>query len=126
MRTPTADELQGVWLLESVQTPLPGGGVSLPFGAHPNGTIIYLRDGAMAVHIAGSDQAADMLRAYAGHWHLVNECVIHDVEVSFEPDLRGVRLERRAEYDPDTGVLLYTTIEAQGPGYPEVRWRKVI
>lgn len=125
MRTPTASELHGVWLLESVQTALPDGGVLLPFGAHPNGTILYLRDGAMAVHIAGSDQAAGLLRAYGGRWHLINDSVVHEVEVSFEPDLRGVRLQRRAEYDPETGILLYTTSEVQGAGHPVVRWRKV-
>ena len=124
MRTPTPDEMHGVWRLESVRTALPDGGEELPFGAHPNGTIIYLRDGAMAVHIAGSDEAAGLLRAYGGRWHLADDCVVHDVEVSFEHDLLGVRLERHADFDPHTGVLLYTTIEAQGPGHPVVQWRK--
>ncbi len=125
MRTPSENELQGIWQLESVKTPLHEGGESQPFGAHPNGTIIYLRNGTMAVHIAGSDQAAGMLRAYAGQWRIEKGCVVHDVEVSYEPDLRGVRLERHAEFEPETGILIYTTVEAQGPGYPVVRWKKV-
>lgn len=124
MRTPTEDELRGVWLLESVETVIHGGGVEKPFGAYPNGTIIYLASGAMAVHIAGSDEAAGKLRAYAGRWRIVGDRVVHDVEESFEPDLRGVWLERRAEFDPAVGTLTYTTIEAQGPGHPVVRWRR--
>ena len=124
MRTPSVDELQGVWLLESVQTPLADGGTQHPFGDRPIGTIFYLSNGTMAVHIAGSAHAARKLRAYAGGWHIAGDRVVHDVEESLEPDLRGVHLERRAEFDPATGTLTYTTVEAQGPGHPVVRWHK--
>jgi len=125
MRTPTEKELQGVWLLESVQTPLPGGGVQLPFGAKPIGTIIYLANGIMAAHLAGSDVAAGKIMAYVGRWHIVGDCVVHDVEESLQSELRGTRLERRAEFDTATGKLTYKTVEAQGPGHPVVLWRKV-
>ena len=121
---PTADELRGVWLLESVETALPGGGVERPFGAHPIGTIIYLAGGTMAVHIAGSDEAAGKVLAYAGRWRIVTDCVVHDVEESLEPALRGVRLNRRAEFDSEAGRLAYTAVETQGAGHPVVRWRK--
>jgi len=123
-RTPTEKEMRGVWLLQSVETPLPGGEVQRPFGAHPTGTIIYLAGGTMAVHISGSDEAAGKLRAYSGRWQIKGGCVVHDVEESVEPDLLGVRLERKAEYDPATGTLIYKTVEAQGPGHPVVVWKK--
>ena len=123
-RTPTADELRGVWILESVQTPLTDGGTQHPFGDQPVGTIIYLANGVMAVHIAGSDHTANKLLAYAGRWRIAGDRVVHDVEESLDISLRGVRLERRAEFDPVTGTLTYTTVEAQGPGCPVVRWHK--
>ncbi|MEI8194855.1 MAG: lipocalin-like domain-containing protein [Phycisphaerae bacterium] len=125
-RTPDQNEMHGVWILESVTTPLPDGGEQHPFGERPTGTIIYLAGGTMAVHIAGSDEAAGKLRAYSGRWRIAGDCVVHDVEESLEPELRGVRLERRALFDPATGMLTYTTIEAQGPGNPVVVWRKVL
>ena len=124
MRTPTHNEMHGVWLLERVETPLAGGGVERPFGEKPCGTIIYRASGDMAVHIAGSDLAAGKLRAYAGRWRIAGNCIVHDVEESLEPSLLDVRLERRAEFDPATGILIYTTIEAQGPGNPVVVWLK--
>ena len=128
-RTPTPEELQGVWLLESVEIPLAGGAVERPFGDHPDGTIIYLsprggRGGTMAVHIRGSGAAAARLRAYAGRWRMSGGSVVHDVEASVEPDLRGVRLERRADYDPAARTLTYRTAEVQGAGLPVVLWRR--
>ena len=123
-RIPIEGELRGVWLLESVETALPGGSVERPFGVHPTGTIIYLAGGTMAVHITGSDEAAGKVLAYAGRWRLVGDCVVHDVEESLEPALRGVRLKRRAEFDSEAGRLAYTAVETQGAGHPVVRWRK--
>lgn len=124
MRTPTKDELCGVWLLEAIRLKRKDGKTEHPFGRKPSGTIIYLRNGSMAVHIRGSDEADRKLCAYGGIWSIAGDCVVHDVEVSFEPELRGVRLERRARFDLATGTLIYTTVEAQGAGHPVVTWRK--
>jgi hypothetical protein len=117
--------LKGVWRLKSVETPLPGGGTAFPFGHQPTGTIIYMAGGTMAVHIAGSDQAAGKFMVYAADWHIAGDCVVHEVKESIDPKLRGVKLERRAELDPLTGILTYRTLEKQGPGWPVVRWQKI-
>ena len=104
---------------------MPGGGTAFPFGHQPTGTIIYMAGGTMAVHIAGSDQAAGKFMVYAADWHIAGDCVVHEVKESIDPKLRGVKLERRAELDPLTGILTYRTLEKQGPGGPVVRWQKI-
>jgi hypothetical protein len=116
------DQVLGLWLLESVTVRRADGGLDLPFGPHPQGTIIYLSGGTMAVHIAGSGLAAHRLRAYAGAWRLAGGIMVHEVEASIEPELCGVRLERQATWDG--GRLVYRTCEAQGAGHPEVIWRR--
>jgi hypothetical protein len=118
-----AQDLIGIWTLASVEIPLEGGDVERPFGENPTGTILYLENGTMAVHVAGSGDAADRLRAYAGPWHMEGSRVVHEVEVSVEPELRGVRLERGAELEGDR--LTYRTVEAQGPGRVIVVWERV-
>ncbi len=123
MAAPDAQDLIGIWTLESVEIPLEGGDVERPFGENPTGTILYLKNGTMAVHVAGSDVAGDRLRAYAGPWHMEGSRVVHEVEVSVEPELRGVRLEREAELEGDR--LTYRTAEAQGPGRVIVVWERV-
>jgi len=123
MQPPKAKDLVGLWRLLSVEIQIMPGKIEYPFGQKPRGTIIYLVDGKMAVHITGSDVATDRLRAYAGGWSIEGDRVVHTVEVSLEPDLRGVRLERKGELDGDR--LIYRTIEAQGPGYPIVVWERV-
>lgn len=117
------NDLVGIWKLKSVKTPLEGGGVEYPFGKRPGGTIQYVKDGFMAVHLTGSDEADGKTRAYSGRWSFENDIVTHHVEVSLEPELRGVTLQRRAELNGNT--LIYRTVEAQGPGRPEVIWEKV-
>lgn len=121
--TPTPAEMVGIWKLVSVEVPLEGGGVQHPFGFNPTGTILYLANGTMAVHIAGSHEAAGRLRVYAGAWHMEGARMVHEVELSVEPELRGVRLEREAELESDR--LVYRTVEVQGPGRPVVVWQRV-
>jgi hypothetical protein len=121
-RPPKREDLLGIWRLVSVETPTRAGGIEHPFGRAPTGTIVYLANGSMAVHIDGSDEAAGRLRAYAGSWRIEGDRVVHEVEASVEPELRGVRLERRAELEGDR--LVYRTVEAQGSGHPVVIWRR--
>ena len=115
-------DLLGLWHLRSVAVADAHGQLCRPFGLRPQGSIIYLATGAMAVHIAGSDLAAGRRRIYAGSWSIAGDRVVHQVETSHEPELVGVRLERRAELGD--GVLVYRTVEAQGPGHPVVVWTR--
>ncbi len=120
---PKRRDLLGMWRLISVEVPLKNGDVGRPFGKAPVGTIVYLANGSMSVHINGSDTASGRLRAYAGAWRINEGRVIHEVEVSFEPELRGERLEREAQLDG--AHLVYRTVETQGPGRPVVVWQRV-
>ena len=117
-----SSDLHGIWKLVSVTIPVDGG-VQYPFGREPVGTIQYLEDGYMAVHLTGSDSAAGKTRAYSGTWSFEDDTVTHHIEVSLEPHLRGETVRRRAALEGDR--LIYRTEEAQGPGRPRVVWRRV-
>ncbi len=117
------NDLLGIWKLKSVTITLENSEVTYPFGKEPTGTIQYLKDGYMGVHLTGSDTADGKTRAYSGKWSFENDTVTHIVENSLEPDLRGVTLHRKAEIKGDT--LIYRTVEAQGSGCPEVIWERV-
>lgn len=119
----TADALIGIWHLHAVTMTDASGCTHHPFGRHPHGSILYLPSGTMAVHIAGSDDSAGRLRIYAGRWSLRHAWVIHDVDISHEPELVGQRLERLALLDGH--VLTYKTAENQGAGRPSVIWSRM-
>ena len=115
-------DLLGLWELVSVTTPVDGG-MEYPFGREPVGTIQYLQDGYMAVHLTGSDEAEGKTRAYSGTWSFEDDTVTHNIQVSLETHLRGETVRRRASLEGDR--LIYRTEEAQGAGRPRVVWRRV-
>ncbi len=118
---PGPEDLIGIWTLVSVEVPTEGGGTERPFGTRPTGSIFYLSNGTMAVHISGSE--GGRIRAYAGAWRIEGSRVVHEVELSLEPHLRGARLERESWLEGTR--LTYRTVEAQGPGHPVVVWQRV-
>jgi len=119
---PTREDLLGIWTLVSAETQMPTGEIKHPFGRSPTGSIVYLANGSMAVHIAGSDRAEGRVWVYAGSWALEGDRVVHCVECSLTSALTGQRLERRVRIEGNR--LILTTVETQGAGRPVLVWKR--
>jgi hypothetical protein len=115
-------------------------------GSRPQGSLIYLADGWMAVQIQYDDRStlgsrelgagteADRARAYGtynaycGRWTIAGDgLVVHHVELSIHPDQPGMEKRREYELDGDELVLRTQTVEvADGrEASSELRWRRV-
>ncbi|HET6565683.1 MAG TPA: lipocalin-like domain-containing protein [Xanthomonadales bacterium] len=124
--------LPGAWLLVSWQVfsegqPEP----AEPFGPNPKGLLQYTEDGWMNASICNADRPglpggtsprkmpaevlADAWRSYfnyAGRWRIEDDCVIHNVSLSLNPNMVGTEQIRRMRFTEST--LTLTGIENVG------------
>jgi Lipocalin-like domain len=131
-----SDELVGCWQLISIETVRPNGEVIYPFyGKHPEGLLMYDRDGWMSVQIvsdpkptapqtssregflaaASSEKAAaiDGYYAYFGTWSVdpSGATVTHHIRQSLYPGERGEEGVRRLRLQGDRLTLTAKTHE---------------
>jgi hypothetical protein len=121
-----ADDLIGSWLLRSWVLTLDDGSQETPFGAEPQGLVVYTPDGRMITTIglrgrpsAGSDlsSVSDEARlaairtfvAYSGTFTIDGEDVVHAVEMSLDPAWVGTQQRRHVELSDDGRTLILST-----------------
>ena len=139
-----AARLVGAWNLLSWQifddATLPA---AEPFGPSPVGLLQYSDNGWMSAavsfpnrtsHPAGisprrmqADLLADSYRSYfhyAGHWRIEDDCVIHTVRLSLNPNMIGSEQVRRMSFG--AGTLTLEGIESFGKKHRrhELLWRR--
>lgn len=115
-----AAALVGTWRLESWTIEYPASGrVTQPFGAVPDGLLMYSSDGHMSATLqrpgrarlsrADPNAVSDAEKAaafagylqYAGTWSVADGHVVHEVELAMNPNLIGTRLVRHVALDGD-------------------------
>jgi len=115
-----AASLVGAWRLVSWTIEYPASGrVTQPFGAAPEGLLLYSADGHMsatmqrpgrarlsradphAVSDAEKAAAFSGYLSYAGRWSVADGHVIHEVELAMNPNLVGTRQVRHVTLDGD-------------------------
>ncbi|MCF3961468.1 lipocalin-like domain-containing protein [Streptomyces fuscigenes] len=115
------ERLAGTWTLIDV-TDVDGDGTvrSRPYGATPQGQLIYTRDARMAVVIAGAGPAPAV--AYAGTAVVEGDVVRHEVRVGLPPFTRDQQRYARLDEQQDRLVLA-----TRRPGLPrmELVWRRL-
>ena len=125
MTTPNDDDriaaaLVGAWRLVSWTIEYPASGrVTQPFGAAPEGLLMYSTDGHMSAAMqrpgrarlsrADPNAVSDAEKAaafagylqYAGTWSVADGHVVHAVELAMNPNLIGTRQVRHVALDGD-------------------------
>jgi hypothetical protein len=125
MTRPTDDDriaaaLVGAWRLVSWTIEYPANGrVTQPFGAVPEGLLVYSADGHMSAAMqrpgrarlsrADPNAVGDAEKAaafagylhYAGTWSVAGGAVVHAVELAMNPNLVGTRQVRHASLEGD-------------------------
>lgn len=115
-----ATELVGAWRLVSWTIEYPASGrVTRPFGAVPEGLLVYSADGHLSAAMqrpgrarlsrADPNAVSDAEKAaafagylhYAGTWSVADGCVVHAVELAMNPNLIGTRQVRHVALDGD-------------------------
>jgi hypothetical protein len=141
----TEDDLVGTWLLRHWELEGEDGAREQPFGAEPQGIVVYTTDGRMVTTIgrpdrrpAGKDllSADDAARreavatfiAYSGTYVVERGDVIHSVEMSLDPAWVGTRQRRHAVLDDDGRTLILSTdplLVAGRRGRHRLTWERI-
>ena len=147
---PTSDQLMGAWRLVSIETVRPNGEVIYPYyGKHPQGLIMYDREGWMSVQIisdpapttpsasaresvlsaplADKGKAFDGYYAYYGTWTFdaTNSTVTHHILQSLTPGERGEDAVRHFVLDGDRLILTAKTHEMGEDHERKLVWQRV-
>jgi hypothetical protein len=124
--TLTAADLIGSWLLRSWVLTLDDGSRETPFGAEPQGLVVYTTDGRMITTIgsrerpsAGTDlssgddaarlKAIKTFIAYSGTFTIDRDDVVHTVEMSLDPAWIGTQQRRHVELSDGGRTLILST-----------------
>lgn len=120
-------DLVGTWRLQRWTAEADDGSASEPFGAAPEGILVYTADGTMITTMARAerpslggrgllagapDELAAVARsfvAYSGRWRLDGGDVIHEVEISLHPDWVGTAQRRHVALDPGGRTLVLSS-----------------
>ncbi|MFN3197478.1 MAG: lipocalin-like domain-containing protein [Bradymonadia bacterium] len=130
------DDLVGAWSLVDFTLDFSDDRPQVqPFGASPQGRIVYAASGHMSAVLSRSDrapfsqgglergghattaqkaQAFDGYLSYAGRWHLEGDEVVHMVQLALNPDAVGQHLRRHAGFEDETLVLTYDLTARSG------------
>lgn len=132
----------GGWELVSWTITL-GETISHPFGTQPVGRILYTSDGQMSATIARSDRsplshpvpakapddeklaAFDSYFSYGGAFHIEGDEVVHNVQLSLNPNFVGSEQRRRMSFDGGYLTLSADEETSKGPKHHAIRWKKV-
>lgn len=118
-------DIEGSWRLRSWRISYDDGRPATePFGNAPEGLLIYSTDGWMSATVSragrplfpagGSPRAADEGRVadayrsyfhYAGPWRIEDDCVIHSVRHSLNPNFVGTEQVRRMRLEGSELIL---------------------
>ena len=150
MTTPNDDDriaaaLVGAWRLVSWTIEYPASGrVTQPFGAAPEGLLMYSADGHMSAAMqrpgrarlsrADPNAVSDAEKAaafagylqYSGTWSVADGNVVHAVELAMNPNLIGTRQVRRVALDGDR-LELRAEEPLESPGQSRrhrILWRR--
>lgn len=120
---PAGSPLLGSWLLVSCTMTRADGSVIMPYGAQPDGIILYSADGWMACQMAGTNGSGgfEALSAYHARFSVDPEraIVTHHVAWSSASSVSGDAMRHYRV----KGNSLTLTAPAEGSTV-EVRWRK--
>jgi hypothetical protein len=144
------DKFVGAWRLVSIETVRPNGEVIYPFyGKHPEGLIMYDRNGWMSVQIVSDPpptvptsssreetiaaspsekaKALDGYYAYCGTWtlDLANATVTHHIRQSLYPGERGEDAVRHFVLDGDRLILTAKAHEMGEDHERKLVWQRV-
>jgi Lipocalin-like domain len=122
---PTTEErLVGTYRVVAMEHSTDDGEVGRPFGDEPRGVIVYTAEHYMIAVLMRADRprfaAGDILggteseraaafataNAFAGRWELVDEEIVHHLEVTTFPNWVGTQQRRRFDLT-DTHLTLY-------------------
>jgi hypothetical protein len=117
--------------------------LSEPFGPHPRGLLQYTADHWMSAAIGFADRPllpagtsprrmppeilAEAWRNYfhyAGRWRIVDDSVIHSVELSLNPNMVGTEQVRHMQFDGSTLTLTGTENVGEHPRRHLLLWQK--
>jgi hypothetical protein len=116
-------ELTGSWRLVSWDVRSANGEREQPFGADPNGLLIYSADGYMQVSIAprapAADGGGDYLN-YGGPFRIEGDTVVHEVELSANKRFRDTEQLRSFDLDGKRLILAAQT----GDRRHVLEWRR--
>ncbi|MCP4108951.1 MAG: lipocalin-like domain-containing protein [Desulfobacteraceae bacterium] len=128
----TQNPFVGVWKLISCEFRNSDGHVSYPYGKGATGYIMYNEGGYMSVAIMNADRpgfdAGDLFRgtdeekvaaastylSYCGRYDILENKVIHHIEVSLFPNWVGTDQVRNFEFDGDRLTLSTDPFLAHG------------
>ena len=128
-------DLIGVWKLISNLGLDEGGIVSEgPLGPHPKGLLIYDGRGYMSVSMmrtgrlndagSGPVQPSTFYMGYSGTWRLVNDVIVHEVEVSSHPHMVNTKQIREAVLGDDRLTLYATALIGGRLARRVLSWRR--
>jgi hypothetical protein len=140
-----AEALVGAWRLVSWTIEYPASSrVTQPFGAAPEGLLVYSADGHMSATIqrpgrarlsrADPNAVSDAEKAaafsgylqYSGTWSVADGHVVHAVELAMNPNLIGTRQVRHVSLDGDR-LELRAEEPLESPGQSRrhrILWRR--
>ena len=117
-------DLPGGWHLESWSFLYEDGRPpEFPMGADAKGYILYTPGGQVSATIMRAD--ASECFAYAGRYEIVDGAVFHNIELSTNPALVGLRSTRHIALDGDRLILSGPDFTAGTNRTQQIVWRRV-
>ena len=116
-------EITGTWKLKSFESRSKDGDVFYPFGENPKGFLMYDKSGYMSGMISRADRPnlsvkneinmdesektsiSEGFIGYSGKYEILDDKIIHHVEMSFIPNWIGKPLDRFYSFENDDLVL---------------------
>ena len=116
-------EITGTWKLKSFESRSKDGDVFYPFGENPKGFLMYSKSGYMSGMISRADRSnlsvkneismdesekasiSEGFIGYSGKYEILDNKIIHHVEMSFIPNWIGKPLDRFYSFENDDLVL---------------------
>ncbi|MGB9978912.1 lipocalin-like domain-containing protein [Methanobacterium sp.] len=116
-------QITGTWKLKSFESRSEDGDIFYPFGENPKGFLMYDISGYMSGMISRGDRSnlsvknfnnmdesekaslSDGFIGYSGKYEILDDKIIHHVEISFIPNWIGKPLDRFYQFENDDLVL---------------------
>lgn len=139
---PLARRLVGAWRLQRWAIEQPDGTVTEPFGADPEGLLLYTADGWMTATLMAANRAPfsranprrapqreraaafDSYFSYGGRWRVVAGRVHHEVTVGLNPSMVGTVQVREPRLTARTLTLSAVERTDSGTRVHRIHWRR--